>query len=1330
MNYIVQIIILLLLNIATTAQVITSTGKIILPDVGNTKVINSGENITYRSATEIELQPELTIENGATVIFEIGDVAPPVDKSYLNWRLARVFGANGSITSESKAFYDNFGAPTQALTRNITNSQVLGSQIIYDYLGRPVIKTLQAPIGSTLLDYKKDFVQGASGNIYNPANFDDAKLNNPDPLGNTVPGTLGWYYSNNNTQERFVAASGYPYTRVDFYNDGTGEAKRNAGVGEVLMINSGHESRGYSSPVANELEHYLGIRNKFFTTAELGELPSVKLVAPAQLSIVQNPNGQEQINISDGEGKVLMSARPGNDLVVKNTFEFSTSGIYYFKLFQPTAVSYNADYVMTLFDMSGNEQAIAFPNGGILPAGYYKAVSGNKTGAGTLPPSVSYNIGFTDISYIYYNQLGQTVATIAPEGVKKLVGAGINNYAQRSQIPFMTQYEYNMKGQMVSSTNFESGTKEIVYTSKGKMRFSQNSLQRNEGKYNYFNYDALGRIVEYGEFTPAANGIAFSKTGMPNVEDRTAAGNLGNGTRSQWVKTTFDMPVATGIAGYTQDDIYLNRNISFTENESGAKTWFNYDEQGLVIWEVLEIPGLGKKTVDFVYNGNGKVKEKIYQKNIAGETFVHFFELDPDQRLSAVYTNTTYDAATKKLQAKYQYYPHGPLKRIEIGGNVQGIDLTYTIEGALKTINNSNKDGDPGQDGISGTNAAFAKDAFGMNLEYYSGDYTRSNTNISGIQVDGTLAPDRFNGEAKAMSWYSRKPSSILATQGVAMENPVMYAYKYNNRSQLENAVWGTPSFNGTPTFTASSLFNEKILSYDANGNINGLQRTNATGILEDNFTYNYISNTNRLQNVVNGASVYDSYTYDAIGRVSSESIAGGPARYYKYNVGGKVLGIYTDAGFQQPRVTFTYNERGQRIIKKDWVNNTSTYYVVDMNGKPLATYMQTGAATPVEEELPVYGDTRIGLLRKSSGIYEYELQDHLGNVRAVIDGNRNIKSYSDYYPFGMIARDGGSKDYRYGYQGQNSEFDPETKLNAFDLRLYDARIGRWLTIDPESQYYSPYLAMGNNPVCRTDNTGGADNGPGDQWVNPWKGNWLKPVDVTAKRGDTYKGFPRTYYDNAHKDYYRGSWRAFQDAVRSQKKSFDFIQGPFATLVTTAPGFIGGGQAAIGQRILIQRAEASTTTALITTTASETAAATLTASEAAAVTAEAPIITGAAKYVFPSGDELLNLGIAQGKEILGGYVLLGVSRAVVNETYYVAVLSLGKVEGAVLTSTAVETLLPAFEREGIALGAKRIIIYGAAVHNEAIASPRAWRLLTDYWFIGRMEEGILVTKSL
>ncbi len=61
--------------------------------------------------------------------------------------------------------------------------------------------------------------------------------------------------------------------------------------------------------------------------------------------------------------------------------------------------------------------------------------------------------------------------------------------------------------------------------------------------------------------------------------------------------------------------------------------------------------------------------------------------------------------------------------------------------------------------------------------------------------------------------------------------------------------------------------------------------------------------------------------------------------------------------------------------------------------------------------------------------------------------------------------------EYPYAFQGQ--EKDAETGMEAFELRLWDPRIGRWLTTDPAGQHFSPYMGMGNNPISNIDPDGG-----------------------------------------------------------------------------------------------------------------------------------------------------------------------------------------------------------------------------------------------------------------
>lgn len=136
----------------------------------------------------------------------------------------------------------------------------------------------------------------------------------------------------------------------------------------------------------------------------------------------------------------------------------------------------------------------------------------------------------------------------------------------------------------------------------------------------------------------------------------------------------------------------------------------------------------------------------------------------------------------------------------------------------------------------------------------------------------------------------------------------------------------------------------------------------------------------------------------------------------------------------------------------------------------------------------------------------QYELKDHLGNVRVVMSDlklddqtgvvgitdpgpwNGDIISYNNYYPFGMVqpGRHGNTKDYRYGFNGM--EMDNEIKEDptsgeigignsySTEFRMMDPRLGRWWSLDPIFRAdISMYAVMSNDPIARIDPQGDDD---------------------------------------------------------------------------------------------------------------------------------------------------------------------------------------------------------------------------------------------------------------
>ncbi len=118
----------------------------------------------------------------------------------------------------------------------------------------------------------------------------------------------------------------------------------------------------------------------------------------------------------------------------------------------------------------------------------------------------------------------------------------------------------------------------------------------------------------------------------------------------------------------------------------------------------------------------------------------------------------------------------------------------------------------------------------------------------------------------------------------------------------------------------------------------------------------------------------------------------------------------------------------------------------------------------------------------------KYELKNHLGNVLSVVSDRKlgvdpdtdndfdyytaDIKSYSDYYPFGAVmpGRNGNSTDYRFGFQGQVKDDEIKGANNSlnYKYRIHDPRVGRFFSVDPLTAEYpwnSPYAFSENRVI-------------------------------------------------------------------------------------------------------------------------------------------------------------------------------------------------------------------------------------------------------------------------
>jgi RHS repeat-associated protein len=118
---------------------------------------------------------------------------------------------------------------------------------------------------------------------------------------------------------------------------------------------------------------------------------------------------------------------------------------------------------------------------------------------------------------------------------------------------------------------------------------------------------------------------------------------------------------------------------------------------------------------------------------------------------------------------------------------------------------------------------------------------------------------------------------------------------------------------------------------------------------------------------------------------------------------------------------------------------------------------------------------------------WEYNLKDHLGNVRVVLTpsttaGYATVLQEDNYFPFGMKMSQLSTSitttnDYLYNGKQLQTSFG----LNWYDYgaRFYDPALERFTSVDPMAEKYSfqsPYCYAANNPIMYVDVNG---QGPG-----------------------------------------------------------------------------------------------------------------------------------------------------------------------------------------------------------------------------------------------------------
>jgi RHS repeat-associated protein len=548
----------------------------------------------------------------------------------------------------------------------------------------------------------------------------------------------------------------------------------------------------------------------------------------------------------------------------------------------------------------------------------------------------------------------------------------------------------------------------------------------------------------------------------------------------------------------------------------------------------------GLKRMDYEFDLiSGKVNRVFYQKS-KGDQFIYRYKYDAENRITEALTSRDgilwqTDASYKYYLhgplARTEIGTH-KVQGVDLAYTLQGW-MKFMNAPVMNVAADIGRDGN-----TQIPNNIFSRvsrDAYGYGISYYENDFKaigqNSPINLAEIVPNGMgTGKNLFNGNIRA---------TTLQIKHLGDPVTYSYSYDQLNRlvkMRQHQTAYTAPAGSTAAALAIANPTSEykENIRYDANGNIMDYLRNGTTAnsnpLEMDDMRYEYYANTNKLRRVhdpvpsgnygedIDQQINANNYKYDNIGNLISDAAEN--ISSIKWNVYGKISRIMkSDAN--NTVIEYEYDATGNRIYKKvtSAGQEKYTYYIKDAQGNSMALYIRTDAGVVEWGEQHLYGSSRLGVRRfgmpvpagaplpaagaTMEGMFEYgrsqyELSNHLGNVLATITDKKvgielgttgtveyfeaDVATANDYYPFGMTMPgrkySSSSSTYRYGFNGKENDKEVmgEANFQDYGLRMYNVRLGRFISVDPLTPEYpelTPYQFASNTPISAIDLDGG-----------------------------------------------------------------------------------------------------------------------------------------------------------------------------------------------------------------------------------------------------------------
>ncbi|HEX7903808.1 MAG TPA: DUF6443 domain-containing protein [Chitinophagaceae bacterium] len=633
-------------------------------------------------------------------------------------------------------------------------------------------------------------------------------------------------------------------------------------------------------------------------------------------------------------------------------------------------------------------------------------------------------------TYYLYDSLNNLRCVVQPKGLE-LLAANSWSMSYSSGVIMNEQcfrYEYDSRNRMILKKVPGVGTVYMIYDARDRLVMMQDSVLRVAHKWQYTLYDALNRDTTTGLITDDTyyNDAAYHRGQAQNSITYPTPGSYADEVLTKKFYDSYDWH------GWEANPLSATRNTSYDSYLlSASNTVWPYPQnatvqsnqlRGIVTGTKTKVLGTASTYLYSVifYDDKGRVIQtqstnittgtdiSTMQYSWSGQTLLTINKNEKavtNPQTSIMLSKITYDDLGRPLKtekkisttnvssgampgswktvSQHEYNALGQLKKKKLGAApLDSLTYEYNIRGWML-----------------GMNRSYVKDTtstanwFGFDLGYDKTSFTVN----SGSQ---SYTAAQYNGNINGMLWRSTGDDMLRK-----------YDFTYDATNRFLSADFNQLNSNSFSK-AAGIDFSVTGMSYDANGNILNMNQKGwklGGSVTIDSLLYTYISNSNKLLNVIDRnndtttklCDFRSSHTY--MTALSNNKTT--TATDYSYDANGN---MYVDNNKDISDIHYNYLNLPDSITV---INKGNIKYVYDATGNKLKKITTEGGNTTttlylfgnfVNDTLQFIGteDGRVRLKQADSSLqYDYFIKDHLGNVRMVL----TEETQTDAYPVASL---------------------------------------------------------------------------------------------------------------------------------------------------------------------------------------------------------------------------------------------------------------------------------------------------------------------------------------